>query len=241
MDRVRRAPGLERHAGRAGRAGERPAVRHPLHRLSHGAIRRGSRAARSVRRAASLPRSTLTVTVVLVCAVGTKGTVMKRAAVIGAGTMGNGIAHVFAQHGWAVALIDTVPAALEQGHGDDPRQSRPPGEEGHLAAGRAGRDPGTDHDRHGARRRGRRVAGDRGGQRESGGQVRRVRAARPAGTGPAAILATNTSSISITEIAARTRRPEQVIGMHFMNPVPVMQLVEVIRGSRDQRRRPPAP
>jgi 3-hydroxybutyryl-CoA dehydrogenase len=47
---------------------------------------------------------------------------------------------------------------------------------------------------------------------------------------PGAILATNTSSISITEIAARTRRPAQVIGMHFMNPVPVMQLVEVIRG-----------
>ena len=47
---------------------------------------------------------------------------------------------------------------------------------------------------------------------------------------PDAILATNTSSISITEIAARTRRPGQVIGMHFMNPVPVMQLVEVIRG-----------
>ena len=47
---------------------------------------------------------------------------------------------------------------------------------------------------------------------------------------PAAILASNTSSISITEIAARTRRPGQVIGMHFMNPVPVMQLVEIIRG-----------
>ena len=46
---------------------------------------------------------------------------MSRAAVIGAGTMGNGIAHVFAQHGWAVALIDTVPAALERGHRDDPR------------------------------------------------------------------------------------------------------------------------
>ena len=53
---------------------------------------------------------------------------------------------------------------------------------------------------------------------------------------PEAILATNTSSISITEIAARTQRPGQVIGMHFMNPVPVMQLVEVIRGHATDRR-----
>ncbi len=52
---------------------------------------------------------------------------------------------------------------------------------------------------------------------------------------PGVILATNTSSISITEIAARTRRPSQVIGMHFMNPVPVMQLVEVIPRPGHQR------
>ena len=53
---------------------------------------------------------------------------------------------------------------------------------------------------------------------------------------PGAILASNTSSISITELAAKTSRPERFIGMHFMNPVPVMQLVEVIRGARNQRR-----
>jgi 3-hydroxybutyryl-CoA dehydrogenase len=58
----------------------------------------------------------------------------------------------------------------------------------------------------------------------------RIFADLDAAANPNAILATNTSSISITEIAARTKRPEQVIGMHFMNPVPVMQLVEVIRG-----------
>ena len=57
---------------------------------------------------------------------------MKQAAVIGAGTMGNGIAHVFAQHGWSVALIDTVPARAGEGHRHDPHQPRPPGEEGHA-------------------------------------------------------------------------------------------------------------
>jgi 3-hydroxybutyryl-CoA dehydrogenase len=58
----------------------------------------------------------------------------------------------------------------------------------------------------------------------------RVVEAADAAAGPGTILATNTSSISITEIAARTKRPDRVIGMHFMNPVPVMQLIEVIRG-----------
>ena len=117
-----------------------------------------------------------------------------------------------------------------EGHGDDPEQPRPPGEEGHASARRAGSGARPDRDRHGARARrpaprswSRRRARTRRSSSPLFEQLDRIAA-------PEAILATNTSSISITEIAARTRRPEQVIGMHFMNPVPVMQLVEVIRG-----------
>ncbi len=154
---------------------------------------------------------------------------MTRAAVVGAGTMGNGIAHVFAQHGWDVALIDSAPAALEKAmatiRGNLERQVK----KGTLP----GDAPSQIMDRIHA-----------GTGLDAVGQARIVVEAaseNPAlkfsifeqldrAAGAEAILATNTSSISITEIASRTRRPEQVIGMHFMNPVPVMQLVEVIRG-----------
>jgi len=154
---------------------------------------------------------------------------MSRAAVIGAGTMGNGIAHVLAQHGWDVALIDSAPAALDKATATIRANLDRQVKKGTLAAD------------------------------APAGIVQRIRtgtaleAVRDAGlvieaasenpavkfslfeqldrlAPPEAILATNTSSISITEIAARTRRAGQVIGMHFMNPVPVMQLVEVIRG-----------
>ncbi len=154
---------------------------------------------------------------------------MNRAAVVGAGTMGNGIAHVFAQHGWAVALIDTAPAALEKAtatiRANLDRQVKkgtlPPTAPDEVLARIA---PATA------------LAAAAGASLviEAASENPAVkfavfeqldRVARPE-----AILATNTSSISITEIAARTSRPEQVIGMHFMNPVPVMQLVEVIRG-----------
>jgi 3-hydroxybutyryl-CoA dehydrogenase len=152
-----------------------------------------------------------------------------RAAVIGAGTMGNGIAHVFAQHGWEVALVDTVPAALEKAtatiRSNLERQVKKgtiPGDAPGRVLGRI--TTGTALD---AARKAEIVveaASENPAVKFSlFEELDRVCA-------PSAILATNTSSISITEIAARTRRPQQVIGMHFMNPVPVMQLVEVIRG-----------
>ncbi len=154
---------------------------------------------------------------------------MKQAAVIGAGTMGNGIAHVFAQHGWQVALIDVSGPALERGlatiRGNLERQVK----KGTLTAehsaevlGRIATHPSLDA------AAGAEVVVEAASERHDikfalFEQLDRIAA-------PSAVLATNTSSISITEIAARTRRPAQVIGMHFMNPVPVMQLVEVIRG-----------
>jgi 3-hydroxybutyryl-CoA dehydrogenase len=154
---------------------------------------------------------------------------MSRAAVIGAGTMGNGIAHVLAQYGWDVALVDSSAAALEKAtatiRGNLERQVK----KGTLPA----EAPAQVLDR------------IRNGQAldAAAGAALVIEAAseNPAVkfgifeqldrlADPGAILATNTSSISITEIAARTGRAGQVIGMHFMNPVPVMQLVEVIRG-----------
>jgi 3-hydroxybutyryl-CoA dehydrogenase len=154
---------------------------------------------------------------------------MNRAAVIGAGTMGNGIAHVFAQHGWAVALIDTAPAALDTAvatiRANLERQVR----KGTLAPEAPGEvlgriAPATALDSAAGAALVVEAASENPAVKFSVfEQLDRV-------CGPDAILATNTSSISITEIAARTRRPGQVIGMHFMNPVPVMQLVEVIRG-----------
>jgi 3-hydroxybutyryl-CoA dehydrogenase len=154
---------------------------------------------------------------------------MKRAAVVGAGTMGNGIAHVFAQHGWEVALVDTASAALEKAtatiRGNLDRQVKKgtlPAEAPAQVLGRI--KTGTALD---AVRQAELVveaASENPAVKFSlFEQLDRICA-------PAAILATNTSSISITEIAGRTQRPQQVIGMHFMNPVPVMQLVEVIRG-----------
>jgi 3-hydroxybutyryl-CoA dehydrogenase len=154
---------------------------------------------------------------------------MTRAAVIGAGTMGNGIAHVFAQHGWEVSLVDSAPDALKQASAtirsnlerqvkkgaipsDAPAQVLARVSTGTSLEAAAPADLVVE------------AASENPAVKFSlFEQLDRIAT-------PGAILATNTSSISITEIGARTRRPDRVIGMHFMNPVPLMQLVEVIRG-----------
>ncbi|PYO26480.1 MAG: 3-hydroxybutyryl-CoA dehydrogenase [Gemmatimonadetes bacterium] len=154
---------------------------------------------------------------------------MSRVAVVGAGTMGNGIAHVFAQHGWDTALIDVAPGLLERVLGiiranleRQVKKGTLTTEQRDAALGRIRTASSLD------------AAADAELVVEAATEQREVKfrifrdldRVAPA----AAILATNTSSISITTIAAQTRRPARVIGMHFMNPVPVMQLVEVIRG-----------
>ncbi len=144
---------------------------------------------------------------------------MKQAAVVGGGTMGNGIAHVFALNGWSVTLIDAVPAALEQAlktiRTNLERQAKkgtipPEAVEETLARIR------TAGDVEGAA--GADIAVEAVSENP---QVKfAVFQALDKALGPDAILASNTSSISITELAAKTGRPDKVVGMHFMNPVP---------------------
>ena len=154
---------------------------------------------------------------------------MAKVAIVGAGTMGNGIAHVFAQSGWSVRLIDVSYQAIEKGlatiRANLERQVKKGSLDGGAVAEVLARiAPGSALS----------AAGDAEFVVEAATEkpdvkfeiFRGLDAVVPAGV----VLATNTSSISITQIAARTGRPANVIGMHFMNPVPVMQLVEVIRG-----------
>jgi 3-hydroxybutyryl-CoA dehydrogenase len=143
--------------------------------------------------------------------------------------MGNGIAHVFAQHGWQVALIDSAAPALEKATATIRSNLERQVKKGTLAPDAPAEvlariNPGSSID----------AAAKAEIVIEAASENPAVKFAvfeqLDRACASSAILATNTSSISITEIAAHTRRPGQVIGMHFMNPVPVMQLVEVIRG-----------
>ena len=150
--------------------------------------------------------------------------------VIGSGTMGNGIAHVFAQHGFEVTLVDVASAALDKAlatiGGNLDRQIK----KGTL----------TEEDKSATLRRIHPMTDLKNGvsnadlvveaATENIGLKLKIFGDMDQYAPANAILATNTSSISITHIAAATKRPAQVIGMHFMNPVPVMKLVEVIRG-----------
>jgi 3-hydroxybutyryl-CoA dehydrogenase len=154
---------------------------------------------------------------------------VKRAGVVGAGTMGNGIAHAFAQKGWSVALMDVAAPLLEKALGTirdnfdrQIKKGAATAEQRDAALGRI--TTGTDLGALAACD----LIVEAASEREDLKFALFADLDRLAG--PDAILASNTSSISITSLAARTKRPELVIGMHFMNPVPVMQLVEVIRG-----------
>jgi 3-hydroxybutyryl-CoA dehydrogenase len=154
---------------------------------------------------------------------------MSRVAVLGAGTMGCGIAQVFAQSGWTTALSDVSGPALERGIEAIQRNLERQVKKSALTP--AARDTALGLIRRATLAE---AAADAELVIEAATEDRATKfkifqeADRAAP--PAAILASNTSSISITAIAGQTQRAPQVIGMHFMNPVPVMQLVEVIRG-----------
>jgi len=154
---------------------------------------------------------------------------MSRVAVVGAGTMGNGIAHVFADAGWQTTLIDVAADPLARALKTIEKNI-----ERRVKKGARSREQGAE-------------TLSRIETSTSFDSVKQADLVVEAATEnpeikfqifedldrlapPGTILASNTSSISITQIAAQTRRPAQIIGMHFMNPVPVMPLVEVVRG-----------
>jgi len=154
---------------------------------------------------------------------------IERIGVLGAGQMGNGIAHVFAQEGYEVVIYDIVPEQLEKALVTIRQNLERQAKKGAIPETTVAETIGRL-----------KVTQDMADLAQSDFAVEAVTEHEPlkldifrnldATVKEGAILASNTSSIPITKIAAVTGRPEKVIGMHFMNPVPVMKLVEVIRG-----------
>jgi 3-hydroxybutyryl-CoA dehydrogenase len=154
---------------------------------------------------------------------------LSKVAVVGAGTMGNGIAQVFAMCEASVLLVDVNAAGLAKGVAAIEKSLAKFAEKGILTqeAAKAARERlGTATDLAAVTQVDLAVEA----VSERADIKKKVFAQLDAQVPPATILATNTSSISITEIAAATKRADRVIGMHFMNPVPLMKLVEIIRG-----------
>jgi 3-hydroxybutyryl-CoA dehydrogenase len=154
---------------------------------------------------------------------------IKHVGVIGAGTMGNGIAQVFAQAGYTVTLVDVARPMLDRARATIEKSLGKFVEKSRMTAG--------DRDAALARLR-THTSLDRLAETdyvveaivENAEAKRELFASLDTLTQPDVILASNTSSISITLLGAATRRPDKVLGMHFMNPVPLMTLVEMIRG-----------
>ncbi len=153
---------------------------------------------------------------------------IKNIFIVGAGTMGNGIAQVGATSGYRVTCMDVIPAALEKAQAVIAKSTAKLLEKEKISA-----DQKSNADKIN-------FVSDFSTIGEAGIVIEaatenpelkfKIFKEMDEGAGKNAILATNTSSISITKIAAATNRPDKVIGMHFMNPVPLMKLVEVIRG-----------
>jgi len=154
---------------------------------------------------------------------------IKTVGVVGSGTMGNGIAQVFAQHGFSVRLVDVSQAALDRARTSIDKSLSKFVEKGKLTP--------ADRDASLARLSTSTSVDSLADADflveaiyENAEAKRSLFASLDAMTRPEVILSSNTSSISITLLGAATKRPDRVLGMHFMNPVPIMTLVELIRG-----------